>query len=581
MTRKIRYIIAVAVLCSASVACTNLDEELFSSVTTGNYYNTARDVKRMIFRPFEHAFWSIQSLYTLNELTADQLVTVQRDGWWDDGGSWRNLHYHTYDRTSEGLEELYAPWLAGFQGVGECNFVVEELNRLDLAKFGFTDNQISNYKAQIRALRAWFYLRLFDTYRYLPLVVSFYDQSLNTKEQVEPEVIFKFIEKELKESLEGIGEKSALGTQSQLEGLWTKAGVASMLVRLYLNAEVYIGEDHFADCETYARNIVNGEYGPYKVADRWDAIFDWDNDTCDEMILGFPSKGGYTYWHYSSYMFWDSVPHNYNLIIGDTKSKPGIHNCKYAASPSYDLYGNLYTYSLGMPVQKFRKYPGDYRMTNYRNLGNSRREGMFVYGYLEYKDPQTGQMTKKTAPERAYTIYIRDAIGQFQGIDPEQWPSDKASNMRNGDHNSGWHYVKYPLYADGEEGQLESDWAEIRLPEIIYSLAECLLRKGETTEAAELLNDVRRRNYPEEKWPEVLYAPEGTVTLDMDEMLDEWGREFFAEGRRRIDLIRFGKFSSGRWWDKTADADDHWQIFPLTNYVLNLDHFLKQVPGYN
>ena len=87
MTRKIRYIIAVAVLCSASVACTNLDEELFSSVTTGNYYNTARDVKRMIFRPFEHAFWSIQSLYTLNELTADQLVTVQRDGWWDDGGS--------------------------------------------------------------------------------------------------------------------------------------------------------------------------------------------------------------------------------------------------------------------------------------------------------------------------------------------------------------------------------------------------------------------------------------------------------------------------------------------------------------
>ena len=92
---------------------------------------------------------------------------------------------------------------------------------------------------------------------------------------------------------------------------------------------------------------------------------------------------------------------------------------------------------------------------------------------------------------------------------------------------------------------------------------------------------MRRRNYPEEKWPEVLYTPEGTVTLDMDEMLDEWGREFFAEGRRRIDLIRFGKFSSGRWWDKTADADDHWQIFPLTNYVLNLDHFLEQVPGYN
>ncbi len=40
-------------------------------------------------------------------------------------------------------------------------------------------------------------------------------------------------------------------------------------------------------------------------------------------------------------------------------------------------------------------------------------------------------------------------------------------------------------------------------------------------------------------------------SFDLDEMLDEWGREFFAS-RRRIDLIRYGKFSSGPWWDKTT-----------------------------
>ena len=74
------------------------------------------------------------------------------------------------------------------------------------------------------------------------------------------------------------------------------------------------------------------------------------------------------------------------LFRSDRKAKGGDHNTKYAASPSYDLDGNLYTYELGMPVQNFRKYPGDVRMKLYRNLGNSTREGMFVFGYLEYID---------------------------------------------------------------------------------------------------------------------------------------------------------------------------------------------------
>lgn len=46
----------------------------------------------------------------------------------------------------------------------------------------------------------------------------------------------------------------------------------------------------------------------------------------------------------------------------------------------------MYKYDLGMPIQKFKKYPDDERLKLYRNLGNSKREGMFLYGYLEYKD---------------------------------------------------------------------------------------------------------------------------------------------------------------------------------------------------
>ena len=83
------------------------------------------------------------------------------------------------------------------------------------------------------------------------------------------------------------------------------------------------------------------------------------------------------------------------------------------ASPSYDLNGELYKYELGMPIQNFRKYPGDERMKLYRNLGNSTREGMFLFGYLEYID-DNGKKARVRAPERPYDLYIRDAVGNFK-----------------------------------------------------------------------------------------------------------------------------------------------------------------------
>ena len=185
------------------------------------------------------------------------------------------------------------------------------------------------------------------------------------------------------------------------------------------------------------------------------------------------------------------------------------------------------------------------------------------------------------APEVDYELYIRDAVGKFQGLEPTKWLSAATSTLRDGDHNSGWHFAKYPFYSDDDTHQMESDYTEIRLPEVIYSLAECKLRSGKKAEAGKLLNSVRRRNYPADKWNEVLYAPEGTASLDMDEMLDEWGREFFAESRRRIDLIRFGKFSSASWWDKTPDAGNYTEIFPIMRPILNANKALKQNPGYN
>ena len=466
--KLIRNILSTIVVCGVLAGCTDLDETLYSSVGTQNYYHTALDVKRVVYRPFEHAYWTVTRFHTPQELTGDQLITPQRDGWWDDSGVWRMLQYHQYDQYAPYYTHIGGMWIAGFQGVGECNFVIEELARLNPNDFGLTRTDFNNFTSQARALRAWFYIQLFDAFRNIPIWTDFSKSLPKDIKQAPPTETFRFIEKELLECLDPIEQKQSLGSQSNVQGRWTKAGVAALLVRLYLNAEAWIGEDRYDDCAKYAQRILDGEYGPYKVEDRWDAVFDWNNDTSDEMIFGFPSSGGYTYWAYQQETHWCTVPHNSNKYFGDIKCKAGTHNSQFACSPSYDLYGKLYNYELGMTVNKFRKYPDDCRMVKYRNLGNSRREGMFVYGYLEY---QEGGKTKRlTATGQNYTIYIRDAVGLFHDLAPTQWPNNKESNLSTGDHNSGWHFAKYPFYADSDEGQLESDYAEIRLPEIILSL---------------------------------------------------------------------------------------------------------------
>lgn len=574
---KIKRYMAVAFAASLLAAgCTDLEETVYDQVMSDNYYNTKMDVIRAVNRPFEHCYWSVQTRMALNELPADQIMTPTRDSWWYDDAKWERIQYHKFNAE---MDYITPEWEGLFKGIMFSNYVIEDLDRLDGVALGFKPAEFESMKMQCRAIRAYCYLRAFDMFRNLP-VYSSTDPNSSDGRQWAPEDMFKFIESELLEALDGIEVKSGSGGNLGNQGTFNKASVAAMLVRLYLNAEVYIGQERYADAAKYAQEIIDGKYGFYKVADRWDEAFDWNNETSDEVIFGFSSAAAYheSAWVYKGDTYWWSVPQQMEYYVNDSKSDGGDHNCKYACVPSYGPDGKLLPYTLGQTVEKFRKYPSDVRLKLYKNLGNSTREGMFLFGSLDVvKDGKKGKMTD---PSGSYELYIRDAVGQFQGLRPNRWLKQSKSTLRDGDHQSGYHFVKYPLYPDDEAGHMESDFVEIRLPEMIYSLAECKFRAGEVNAAGELLNSVRKRNYPQEDWADVLYAPEGKVKLTEQELLDEWGREFFAEGRRRIDLIRFGKFNTGAWWDKEPDVDDHTKIFPIPRTALETNHNLKQNPGY-
>lgn len=571
--KKITGYVAGVLLLTTFNACTDLTETVYDQIMTVNYYNTKDDIIRATFRPFEHGFCSIGTRQVLCELSSDQLGTWERNGWWLDNQVWQYLHYHTwaYDHSS-----IKSEWENIFKGIMQCNSVLDDYQTLDPAKFGMTETDLNAFAAQNRTLRAWFYIRALDEFRNVPLAVST-DQSKNSVGQVSPQVLFDFLEKELKESIEALPAKSGTGGNTTKQGQWNKAGAAALLMRLYLNAEKWIGKSKYTECATIAQDIIDGKYGQYKLSSTWDEVFDWKNETCDEVIFAFPSAYGQSHYQYSGDTYWWAVPVNARFYLGAYQQ--GDFNTKYALQPSYDLYDKLYDFTLGKFVYKFKKYPEDYRLTMYKNLGNSTREGMFLFGYLEYKDA-SGKTQRVKSPVGGYEIYIRDQVGVFNELAPGKLPVNRSSTMAAGDHNSGWHFIKYPIYRDDDAGKMEADYVEVRLAEVYYTLAECKFRSGDKTNAAKLLNAVRKRNYPANKLSEYLYKPDGNVELTENELIDEWGREFLAEGRRRTDLIRWNKFCTERWWDKEPDKDNHTEIFPIPRDIMGADRNLNQNPGY-
>lgn len=575
--KLVKYIISAFILLS-SASCTDLDETVYSFIPQDGFYQTKDNVLQGFVRPFGHAFWTCsRSSYLFNELSADQYMIVQREEHWYDGGAYFKLHYHTWD-----LDDWYVKnlWTDTYRGIIQCNSVISDFQKLEPTKFGMSQGELNDFIAQERVLRAWMYMELFNLMHNIPIVTDYPTDELPS--QSSPQETFAFLERELKESLPLLKKKSGSEGNGVSQGLWNQGATAALLARLYMNASWWIGEDRSSDCETLCQDIIDGVYGNYSLAERWDAPFDWDNDKCNEVLYAFPSAYGSAHWHYSWGMYFVSAPWNAQPYYGFYDW--GQMGCKFALQPGLDLNGEEYKFELGKPVRKFQKYADDIRLKKYRNIGTGKREGMFLYGYVDCVDKK-GDTQYVWADNGAYKLYIRDQVGIFRDTDPSEVSPNPSngketpkSAMPYGDQNSGWFVNKYPIYPSDDPHKVESDFVVLRLAEVYYNLAEIKFNKGKKEEAEKLLNAVRKRYYP--AGSNSLYPEDGSV-ITKQELLDEWGREFLGESMRRTTLCRFGVYNSGTWWDKEPDKDEHTKWVPLPRRALQTNPNLVQNDGYS
>jgi len=99
--------------------------------------------------------------------------------------------------------------------------------------------------------------------------------------------------------------------------------------------------------------------------------------------------------------------------------------------------------------------------------------------------------------------------------------------------------------------------------------AELLMRSGgDMGEALSLVNQVRTRANA------TLFGE-----LTYENLLAERGRELFAEGHRRSDMIRFGAYLGIR-WEKPDVSPNHVTIWPIPQSQIDANSNLTQNPGY-
>lgn len=268
--------------------------------------------------------------------------------------------------------------------------------------------------------------------------------------------------------------------------------------------------------------------------------------------------------------------------------------------PSYDNTGNVqplggtdhpksflkdYGDKLGAVYERFNDK--DIRKQNYvYDAATGKYRGMFLKGAMK-ADYGKGAALKADADRDGQDLVYVDQLGTFQNKGRALEP---VMSPRWGETNSGVRLVKYPIYPESAGIDFQDiDEVEFRLGEVVYTLAECKMRAGDTEGAKALVNSVRTRYFTDKS---ALDEPgPGFDKFDLDWMLSEWGLEFLSEGRRRrTDLRRFDKFTQGQWWFFGRATDDNqsypakrdrkYEWYPLPQSAIMVNPGLVQNPSY-
>lgn len=557
-----KVVAAVFVLAGFIQGCTNLDEELYDAVTPDNFFKTEEEYVSALGAAYT-AFANYSSgdyHLALQDVTTDEMVVPTRGQDWDDGGQWRRLSLHSWT-----YEEYYMNncWDFGFSGVSTANRLIYQFETL--VENGQVEQATADaYIAELETVRGFFYWQLIDLYGNVPLTFSFVDV-----EAAPPTVPRAQVFDAVLSNLEEAVPKLSTAVDGTTYGRMNYYAGMTLLAKMYLNAEVYTGTAMWQQVIDACDEVI--ESGKYDLESNYFTNFNVDNSGSKEFIFAIP---------------YDEV-----FFTGFNMAVRTLH------------YGSQLTYNLtAQPWNGFCTLEEFYNSYDDEDLrkgdvgtldGPAVKRGNFLAGY-QYKADGTLVMDdgfESPKPDRDPPL-----VGDLDGAplnfgsffeDPPQPQINELGPQAL--RQAGVRIGKWEIGMGSKPDAMSNDYAVFRYADVLLMKAEALWRMGNSGEALLLVNEIRSRaGVPD------LTSLDGPVSYNMEggdipggELLNEIGREMFAENHRRQDLIRWGLFTDVENWippyyntqDK-LEMDAKTNLFPVHRDKLEANENLVQNPGY-
>ncbi|MDB4497761.1 RagB/SusD family nutrient uptake outer membrane protein [Gammaproteobacteria bacterium] len=437
-----------------------------------------------------------------------------------------------------GIPELNgASWNASLgmlAGVyGRLNFDITLVNHFLEQTNGKSDAKTMRQRSEARFIRALNYYYMMDLFGNVPFALQVSNKAPN---QIKRGDLYAWLETELKDLEGGLYEDGA-APYYRID----KVANWLLLSRMYLNAEVYTGTANWTDAASYAKKVMDSSYG---LASKYEYLFMADNDGSavndarKEIILPIAQDGIQTQ-NYGGSTF----------VIASTRQ-----NGMPAWGSESGWGGNRARKQL---VMKFF---------------NSKAEANAVHGVTA--DFQTAASDDR-AMFLSYCTYVDD-----KGLDKEiecTLESNDAFDFDGGFKITKFTNVRADAGATSHVTFADTDIPFMRKAEAYLIYAEAQLHLGQQGKAKDAIKVIRDRANASE-----------LATVSFDDILNERAREFYCEGMRRTDLIRFGRFGgvhSYKWeWKgglfEGQDFDAHFNLYPIPQSDITANQNLEQNPGY-
>lgn len=584
MKKIFKSILAFAAASAMFTGCFNLDEHAYSEVVQKDFEPTDQDVVALLALSYSEfgAFMDWYGMFDCQEEAADVIITPTRPNGWDDGGVYKRMHWHKWNSEDPGSpSSLY---YYAFAGINSANKVLDQLKDGSLPAGDLTAAAID----ELKALRAVWYAILLDSHGNVPIVTSF--ATTETPMQSSRARVYDFVTKQLEEVIANGLVTEEKSDYSRLN-MW---GVKMALMRVYLNAEVYVGTPAYDKALALAEDVI--DHSPYRLSNDYSDNFKWDVDQSNpEIIFGIPYDETY-----------ETGEHVFSMGMKFYPPSQGRDHFGYANSTWGGNCGN---------PQFIKAYdPTDKRLSK-----------TWLHGPQMKNDP-TNSKTSYTADDVKNNQIAWYCLNYLPSISGEN--SDGSKSFTHIDF--GCRQVKYQVNpAVPYMNHWGNDVSWFRLAEAYYTAAECILRGASSSKhnAVDLVNAVRSRsiatpiteaelrstksavqyglctygdlnaadiskygifhNWDDDNRAAELEASQIAVPSGRDNdpivlagMYDEWGFEFALEGLRRQQMIRFGTFSTRNWFNHEADGDNTKALFPIAKSDQLDNENIGQNPGY-